>query len=207
MTVPDSPDLDADARAVGLRVAGIAPVAEGDWRSVVLLAPDEPAFWTIFRASPEATNGAPDPLDRWSARVVGALAARWGGAMRLPSDGPPWPPFGAWALGSGAVHASPVGLFVDAVAGLWVSFRGAVLLGETLAPRPRPSPCPGCPAPCVAACPVGALTPQGYDVSACHAYLDEGGDCLHLGCRVRRACPVGAREPEQAAFHMRAFHP
>jgi hypothetical protein len=36
----------------------------------------------------------------------------------------------------------------------------------------------------------------------------EGEDCMTLGCRARRACPVG-REftyvPDQAGFHMRAF--
>ena len=47
---------------------------------------------------------------------------------------------------------------------------------------------------------------DGYDVAACHGFLDTapGRDCLDRGCAVRRACPVGAdlRPEAQSAFHM-----
>ena len=46
--------------------------------TLVLLGPDEPAFWPVFTTTPEYSDGAPDPLDRWSARVVGGLADRLG---------------------------------------------------------------------------------------------------------------------------------
>jgi len=56
-----------------------------------------------------------------------------------------------------------------------------------------------------------AFTEAGYDVPACHAFLDTsaGQDCLTTGCAVRRACPVSqsyGRVPEQSAYHMRQFH-
>ncbi len=94
-----------------------------------------------------------------------------------------------------------------------VSFRGALALRERLdLPPAPPAPCLTCPErPCLSACPVGALTERGYDLPACHAYLDTapGQDCMSSGCAVRRACPVSARHarmPEQSAYHMGQFH-
>jgi len=172
------------------------------------------AMWTAFRGSAEYGDGAPDPLDRWSRRVITAMGEALGAAAAFfPSDGPPYPPFVAWALQSGQVHISPVGLLVHPSAGLWVSFRGALLLDGSMGPPPpAPSPCTTCPAPCLSACPAGALDADGYDVDGCHAYLDrpEGHTCMTRGCAVRRACPVGqghAQPEAQSAFHMRAFHP
>ncbi|NBR88334.1 MAG: hypothetical protein EBS68_00235 [Rhodobacteraceae bacterium] len=69
--------------------------------------------------------------------------------------------------------------------------------------------CPTCAQPCTTACPIGALTPAGYDVPRCRAYIatPEGAPCLTQGCAVRRACPVsaGRRLPEQSAWHMEQF--
>ncbi len=200
---------------VALTVLGV--VREGG--SVVLLGPG-PGFWPAFCRAPEYADGAPDPLDRWSKRVIGALAAEWGGVAVFPSDGPPFAPFIAWALASGQVWSSPVGLLCHASQGLWCSFRGAIHLPGRLPDHPpttpgtpRPSPCDSCPGqPCRTACPVSALTPEGYDTARCHAFLDTapGHDCMERGCAVRRACPVAARHGRQEAqsrFHMRAFHP
>ncbi|MBS0396391.1 MAG: hypothetical protein JSR54_17365, partial [Proteobacteria bacterium] len=76
---------------------------------------------------------------------------------------------------------------------------------------PAPSPCARCQArPCESTCPVGAIGPGGYDAAACAAHVASpaGVDCLELGCRARRSCPVGADYrygPAQATLHMRAF--
>ncbi|MFD1341058.1 ferredoxin [Litorisediminicola beolgyonensis] len=206
------------ARAVGLAVRGVLhpapdPSLPEDTGTLLMLGPDEPAFWPLFAAAPEARDGRPDPLDRWSARVVGGLAADWGGAAILPSDGPPYPPFIAWAQQSGRAHVAPVGLLVHDEAGLLLSFRGAVALRDRIErPAPPQCPCETCAArPCETACPVGAMGPgQAYDVPACRAFVasPEGVDCRTRGCLVRRACPVSAqmhRPGDQAAFHMAAF--
>lgn len=179
-------------------------------RALALVGPAGPAFWDVFRASPEAADGRPDPLDRWSRRVLDGVAARAGGSAFYPFGGPPWHPFIDWALRSGRIFASPVTLLVHPRHGLFVSFRGALALPGPLPASPAASPCDSCPdQPCRTACPAGALTPRGYDVPACHAHLDrpQGADCLS-GCLVRRACPVGRdlRRAEQSAFHMNAFH-
>jgi hypothetical protein len=209
--------LDAAAAATGLAVLGAFHPSGGDavpvaCGTLALVGPREPGFWGVFAASPEHGDGAADPLDRWSERVVGGLARRFGAVALFPFGGPPHHPFGRWALRTGRVWSSPVGLLVHATAGLHVSFRGALALpGRLDLPPPATRPCDGCDAPCRAACPVGALTPQGYDVPACRTHLDSpaGADCMERGCHVRRACPVGAgrRPAAQAAFHMAAFHP
>ena len=179
--------------------------------TILLLGPREPGFWPHFTAQPEYGDGLPDPLDRWSKHAIGALAADWGGEAIFPSDGPPYPPFQDWALRSGRCYISPVGMLVHAEAGLMISFRGAIrIAGLHPLPERAENPCNGCARPCIAACPVGALGPAGYDVPACRAWLssDAGHDCMAQGCAVRRACPVSqsyGRLPEQSAFHMRAF--
>ncbi len=149
-------------------------------------------------------------MNRWSQRVIGALAARFAARAVFPFGGPPWAPFTAWARESGRAWESPVGLLVHAEHGLFVSFRGALAFDRDIAlPPPMARPCDACARPCLDACPVGALTASGYDVPACRDWIgtDAGRACRERGCAVRRACPVGAglRPEAQSAFHMAAF--
>lgn len=169
-------------------------------------------WWQGVQASPEWSDGQPDPIDRWSKRVLGAIASACDGAALFPSDGPPYPPFQQWARQSGRLWQSPVGMLVHPDAGLWVSFRGALALPFSVPLPAAEKPCDSCIGqPCRSACPVNALGPEGYDTAACHAFLDKtaGRDCMSRGCAARRACPRGeshARSPEQSAYHMRQFH-
>lgn len=184
-------------------------------KTLLLIGPNEPGFWPAFRMSPEFRDGAPDPLDRWSKRVLGALAGGLGGRAVFPSDGPPYAPFIAWAKATKRVWNSPAGVLVHDEAGLMVSFRGALALPQRLdLPAAPPCPCDSClERPCLSACPVGALAEgQAYDVPRCKSFLDTapGRDCMSRGCAVRRACPVSrawGRDEAQSAFHMRSFHP
>lgn len=199
-----------DARDLQLDVLGV--LHEGD-STIYLLGPKEPGFWQVFTESAEYQDGSPDPLDRWSKRVIGELAERWGGAAIFPSDGPPYPPFQAWARASGRAWDSPVGMLVHDTAGLWISYRGAVRVPRLLPlPQTGNTPCIGCDAPCLGTCPVSALGPSGYDVPKCKEHLigDDVANCMAQGCAVRRSCPAGqsyGRLPIQSAFHMKAFNP
>jgi hypothetical protein len=188
--------------------------ALADVATIALVGLDGRRGWAAFSASPEARDGGADPLDRWSRRVVGALARELGARALFPFDGPPHWPFQRWAMRAEPMHASPLGLLIDPVDGLWRGYRGALAFAERLAVPPvraTASPCEICVArPCLSACPVGAFTSAGYDVAACAAHLRRpaGHACMAGGCLARRACPVGAGrapEPAQAAFHMRAF--
>lgn len=179
--------------------------------TLLLLGPHEPGFWDMLTTSPEWN--APDPVDRWSQRVITRLANTLNAQAIFPFGGPPYQPFIRWAERSGSTWKSPVSLLVNARAGLMVSYRGALALRERLdLPTPPQAPCASCEAPCQTACPVHALDASGYDVAACHAYLDtEAGknSCLIQGCQVRRACPLSqtyGRVERQSAYHMSVFH-
>lgn len=212
--------LAAEAEARHLRIMGGFHPTPGDsapegCRTLLMIGPAEPAFWPVFAASPEMRDGAPDPLDRWSKRVLGAWAADLGARALFPSDGPPYAPFIAWAKATGRVWNSPTGILVHDRAGLMVSFRGALALNTHLVlPKTPPCPCDTCvEKPCLTACPVAALNEASqYDVPRCKSFLDTdaGQSCMTRGCAVRRACPVSDaynRAEPQSAFHMRSFHP
>ncbi len=188
------------------------PVPEGT-QSIILLGPHEPGFWLHVSNEPEFRDGRPDPMDRWSMRIITALASNLGGTAIFPFGGLPYAPFIAWALRSGRAWSSPVTLLVHDTAGLQVSYRGAVALPFAIeAEIPNPRPCDTCAGqPCLTACPVSALTLSGYDLKACHGFLDTpaGQDCMQHGCAVRRSCPISqtyGRLSEQSAHHMKAFH-
>ncbi|MFO1151574.1 MAG: hypothetical protein U1E62_24640 [Alsobacter sp.] len=169
-----------------------------------------------FAASPEMADGQPDPLDRWSRRLVEALADRFAGRSLFPFGGPPYHPFQRWAMRAEDVRPSPLGLLIHPEWGLWHSYRGAIALEERcmLVPPERagPGPCDTCEErPCLAACPAGAHSGTGFDDATCFAHLSapSSAACHQGGCLSRRACPVGrAHAPgaSQAAFTMRAFH-
>ena len=179
-------------------------------RTLLMLGPLEPGYWAHIKAQPEW--GDPDPVDRWSRRVIGGLADDLGGTALFPFGGPPYNPFYQWALRTGRVWGSPVRLLVQAEQGLMVSFRGALALRVRVdLPEPLPRPCDTCEQPCLTACPAGVLDENGYDVPGCHGFLDQpaGAECMNFGCAVRRACPLSqayARLREHSAYHMGIFH-
>jgi hypothetical protein len=212
--------LLAECHSLGLDIFGGFHPGRGEpglpagTATLLLLGPHEPGFWARITAAPEWQDGGPDPIDSWSARVIGGIAERLGAAALFPFDGPPWLPFFSWAERTGRAWPSPVRLLVHDRAGLMVSYRGALALTRRLAlpPPTAAPPCAACEAqPCRNACPVGALTPAGYDVPACHAFLDTapGVSCMETGCAVRCACPVSqsyGRLARQSSYHMSRFH-
>lgn len=216
------PEVEASVAQTGLIARGGlhpepsdgVPAAAGrPTGTLVLVGNAGPALWRRFRQAPEAADGRPHPMDRWTRRVVEATAADLGATALYPFGGPPWWPFQRWALRCEPVAPSPLGMLVHPTWGLWHAYRAALYLPERLDLPERsdiPSPCASCAErPCLEACPVGAFTDGGYDVAACRTHLgaDAGAPCLTRGCLARRACPVGgpAWAPEQAEHHMRAF--
>lgn len=201
------------AEDAGLFLAGGLHPSEGDTAGgTVYLLGAAAEFWAALQGAPEWSG--PDPVDTYSTRVVTALAEQFGAQAVFPFGGPPWAPFFTWALGTEHAWQSPVGMLVQARAGLMISYRGALTFADALPlPARAENPCPTCSAPCLGACPVDALSREnGYDVPACKAFLDtpEGADCLSNGCKARRACPVShsfGRDPAQSAHHMSYFHP
>ncbi len=182
-----------------------------EWcETLVLLGPTSD-FWADFSTSPEWLDQRPDPMDRWSERVLNAMARDLKGEAIFPFGGPPFKPFFSWALETGQTWQSPVNLLVHSTQGLMVSYRGALALRERLdLPPAGERPCDTCPQPCLTACVPRALTADRYDVPGCKAHIssEKGRENKQLGCSVRRACPVSqsyARMSEQNAYHMRIF--
>ena len=200
--------------ALKLRADELSTLQVGPARTLILVGSIGSSGWQAFENSPEVRDGGADPLDRWSRRIIGALAAACGGAALYPFDGPPYHPFQSWARRADSVFVSPLGLLIHPEFGLWHSYRGAVALSGEIAIPPNPalaSPCENCVAkPCLSACPVGAFAPGSYDVETCVAHLgtSDGARCMDGGCLARNACPVSreyAHAPAQARFHMQAF--
>jgi len=174
--------------------------------------------WDQFSNSAEARDKHPNPMDRWSSRVIGTLADELGGVALFPFSGPPYLPFQQIALSTGQMFRSPLGVLIDPHYGLWHAFRGALAFAHKLdlskldlsKSEPNTSPCETCAdKPCLSACPVGAFTQSGYNVPLCSDHLHaKSQTCTVQGCLARNACPVGAEHkysPDQMRFYMAAF--
>ncbi len=210
-------DIEQAAQARQLTILGVLHPAPSDLlpvgtQTLVLFGPNEPDFWPHFITEPEYNDDLPDPMDRWSKRMVTDLATIMDGQAFFPSDGPPYPPFFQWALQSGQCFQSPIQLLVHDRVGMFISFRGAIALSQRiLLPSGPLSPCLTCKdTPCAFSCPVDAFGNGHYDVPACKSHIstDEGRECVSHGCIARRRCPVSEKHPRVAAqseFHMRAF--
>ena len=207
--------------AYGLSLRGRFAVNEEDpvpqvMRSGVLIGHLGADFWQHFEQwrSAQPDLGGANPLDAWSKAVVDPIAAAIGGVAVYPSDRP-WLPFQRWAKRAEGLKPAPFGILMHPLAGPWHAYRAAILfehsfISEGLAPF-FPHPCDACPEkPCLSACPVDAVRPNGLNVDPCRGHLASpaGTACMNGGCLARNACPVGSAyrySDEQQAFHQRAY--
>ena len=161
-------------------------------------------MWKAFSASAEFSDGNPDPMNRWTKRVLAELSGDVGCEIYHPSDQPYWP-FQRIAQSAMGIKSSPLGILIHPEYGLWHALRGLLVFGKShdLAGQVRAlisrnkgvaHPCDACDdRPCLTACPVGAFTGERLVVESCFSHLDSGDepDCMKQGCRARDACPVG----------------
>jgi hypothetical protein len=210
----------------GVFVRGCLSFSEGEGphlsdgtsaRSVVLLGNIGGSIWPAFSKwlDMPANRMRKDPLDDWSKAMIRPVASELGATAYFPSD-PPWQPFQQWAMRAEGLKASPLGILIHPLYGLWHGYRGAlgftdVLEDVEMATSSR-HPCDLCvEKPCMAVCPVDAVGAAGFHVQGCRSHLrtPEGrAGCMVSGCLARNACPVGAGyrySAEQLAFHMAAL--
>ena len=179
------------------------------------------SMWSRFSVSPEYADGLPGPMDRWTERVVSALAQNYEAFPIFPSSKPYWP-FQRFALRTGHGHSSPLGILIHHKYGLWHGYRAVLVFDKNHAFASDISaveeqsenmihPCETCRTkPCLTACPVDAFDGSTLHRDKCDRHLQSlhRPDCMNLGCRARDACPVGTEfryGAEQIRFHMKAF--
>lgn len=186
--------------------------------TLILIGNAGSAIWPPF--SSEGLDGKPDPLDRWTRRVLDGvsdeLARQFDTRLSVlyPFEGPPYWPFQRWAIRSGAAHPTPIGPLIHPTYGPWHAYRGAFVIASSFFipdPVKNDRACDTCAdTPCLTTCPVEAFSGDDYDVPACADHLDNNrdGKCMNGGCLARRACPVGRDfhyAPAHARFHMQIF--
>ncbi len=229
MTVRDARRLGLDA---GLNVQAVLSVERlgetlpqleslaEEWPSLLLLASTGTALWTALHAA--GVQSREHPIDSFVAERLRDIRALIPGPTRLlwpdPEGGTPFPVSLAGRL-AGWGHRSPLGLTIHPRHGLWMGYRGAILLGQNLPEDLEPgapSPCMSCARrPCIPACPVGAVGGKdGLDAIACFTERLRPGAACGTACAARLACPVGAQSrytDEQIAHHQthanRSFGP
>lgn len=201
------------------RTAALLPSA----RRVEVLGNGGPGLFRAFRAEHAPLAGEPDPLDAWTRRQVQALA------RELIAEGFetlalfPWEQRGGAfadfvALGGAAGLGAPgrLGLLLHPVVGPWLAIRGLLISEQPLdekslnsgGPLSDFAPCRGCSAPCVDACPGGAIGADGFVVQRCaqQRRAEPEGACAQR-CGARHACVLGQAEAydrDAEAFHMAA---
>ena len=178
-----------------LTLGGLLPGA----RAAAIVGSGGPAFYDLFRAaSPEAGDGAPHPLDRFTKRTADSAAAAALSALGVahavyfPFDGAePLIPFQRLGRAAGLGGPGPLGLQIHPVFGPWWAYRALVVVDRALPPRPPIGDgCAGCDAPC-------------------HARRLTAEPC-RLSCAARIACVRGPEHrytDAQLAFHMVASMP
>lgn len=181
------------------------------------------SMWESFSKSAEYSDGLPNPMDRWTLRVLSDIASDFEAQAIFPFENPYWP-FQRFAAQAGHANSSPLGILVHPEFGLWHAFRGALVWPQSHwvaskgfdflpAEKEQVHPCETCEnKPCLSACPVDAFDGVTLNRDLCHGHLrsGEGPHCMSMGCRARDACPVGTQfryYDEQIQFHMRAFGP
>ena len=198
------PSLEALA-SLGLNAVGVAD--GGPWqevlpgcRSVLVLGSGGTGLWEAFcadcRAHPAHLQEELHPLDSFVARSLDQIdptppeSRRW---VQCSATEETVVDFRTLALQAGLGWPSLLGLLISPEFGPWMGLRAACFTTEALPQTPPAAgdgPCPGCPAPCITACPATAVSREGWDVKRCSNHHFDTTDCAEK-CDARRACPEG----------------
>jgi len=214
MTTNKILEIEIELKKVGLINLGITIFKKKflkKYEVAMLIGPNEPFFWDIFKNSREFKTLRKNPLNNWSKRIIDEISKKFSGKAFYPFQINPVIPFYNWALMSDKFWESPVKLLVHEDRGLMVSFRGAIAFKNKNIIKKiikTTSPCVSCNAPCKSTCPVSAFRNNKYDVETCVNFIRSSKEniCIN-GFLVRRSCPIGQslRKIAQSKFHMKYF--
>lgn len=186
--------LNVQAVLSSSRVTSVLDGLDVDgWPTLVLLGSTGSALWNAMSAASWLDRA--DPVDSWCAARLTEL--RDALPMRAVFVFPSRSPVDVVALGraAGWAHPTPLGLGMHPEHGLWVGYRGALLLDTALPERgivDAPSPCTTCvDTPCVTSCLGSAVESGGLQIAACFGQRLTETPCA-TRCASRFACPVGA---------------
>lgn len=208
--------FDEACAAVGpVRMRDLRPSAAG----ALIIGAGGRLFFDRFLAATGGADGARDPLDRFTRAEVEAAAAATLGAGAHPighaifypfSGAMPQLPFQRLGRAAGLGGPGPLGIQIHPTFGPWWAYR-ALLVWDLNPPDEPPigDGCAGCDAPCVAACPAGAVGRAGFIYDLCRARRLADPACHHA-CAARGRCvrgPDQAYSARQLAFHMAASMP
>lgn len=200
---------------IGLDVVGVAhggpyqTILPG-CRSVLVFGSGGRTLWDSFLAdlsrNPTHLTAEEHPLDAFVHRALNRVdpnpgsGRRW---VRCAADETVFADFRGLAVGAGLGWVGRLGLVMHPTFGPWLGLRAACFSTDeipTTGPLSGGGPCDGCPAPCEAQCPVGAVTAAGWDVARCASHHGASTDCLGV-CHSRNACPVGEEHAHDELEH------
>lgn len=189
--LPLSPEAFATA-AAPLRLEDLLAGAAG----AVIVGSGGPAFFDLFEREPEAADGAPNPLDRYTARIVpraaGAALASLdiAQAFAFPFDAQPLIPFQRIGRAAGLGGPGPLGLQIHPRFGPWWAYRALLVLDRALPPRRRPATvAPGVPRP---ASPRALPARSGGAASTSAPVTPDAWSPSPAACRATRGSPAYA---------------
>jgi len=154
-------------------------------------SPEERA--AAYAQWPSETSG---PLDEFCRSELSGLLADTVHEFLFPLPRrAPTPPLVALLDRLGLYRSSPIMSSLHGRFGSWWAVRAVIALRGPVVTAPQASlesdPCVGCPAPCVSACPSGAVTRDGWRWDRCAAErCSDGSDCADR-CLARLVCPAG----------------
>ena len=193
-------------------------------RSAVVFANGGRLFWDCFmediRKYPKHLSNHEHPIDDFVSRCIQLVdptppsSRRW---IQCSETAEVFLDFRVLGKDAGLGHESPLGLLIHPRYGLWVSMRmvllttEAVEITETIDGIEPPdttlmvsNPCTRCAEkPCIASCPAGAVTKDGWAVQTCASFHETSEQCIGK-CHSRLACPVGKEHrhsPLQQLYH------
>ena len=208
-------------RAGNLATCGLAP--DDNTTHAIVVAQTGGAYWHRLERARQvdaALDRAEHPLDTMTRRMAGRLRRLLGEAcdsVHFPFDEHPVD-FVSVARALGMGQPSRLRILIHPRFGLWFAFRMLFRVRDVegvLPPSPalEEHPCTSCDAPCIRACPAGAIHgPAGeeqLDYPASFRYRISHPDVCRDACAARLACPVGTEFRYSDAFlahsHRRAF--